>query len=382
MPYHPVNKESFSPFTRLDFLDSLRFFAITYVVISHLTLIPQPNLAIPEWIKTFVINGGDAGVSLFFVLSAFSLSYSMNMRLGESMPVSKFYIRRFFRIVPFFYFMMLLYWIRDAIAFGVIHPAYEVLINASLLFNLIPAFITGFVWASWTIGVMALLYLLFPLIHRYARNLPTVLALLAVSILMARGWFFFIINYSETMGMLKNEQVSYFWTFSFLNHLPVFVCGIVTYRLFFDYFVKMNIKTQQKCGFIFILSFIFLYAVLLTDKMQNMLWSLNILHGICFSLLVLGFGLKPFRIFVNAKTSYLGKASYSMYLLHPIIIFTIIPAYRWLYSSISMDILGYLVSLLITLVFLIVLSLISYSYIEKIGIAWGEAIIKRKRVKA
>ncbi|HQP41218.1 MAG TPA: hypothetical protein PK004_07185, partial [Smithella sp.] len=65
MPNHSTT----TPYVRLGFLDALRFFAIIYVIISHLILIPQPNLAIPEWIAPFLINGGDAGVSLFFVLS-------------------------------------------------------------------------------------------------------------------------------------------------------------------------------------------------------------------------------------------------------------------------------------------------------------------------
>jgi peptidoglycan/LPS O-acetylase OafA/YrhL len=379
MSSHPNIIENNSPFTRLDFLDSLRCFAIIYVVVSHLALIPQPNLAIPEWIATFIINGGDAGVSLFFVLSAFSLSYSMDARSGEAMLTRKFYIRRFFRIVPLFYFMMLVYWIRDAVAFGILHPLSEVLINASLLFNLIPACIAGFVWASWTIGVMALLYLLFPSIHRCTRNLPAALALLLASVLIACGWFFFVVNYGEATGYLSGDQINFVWRFGFLQNLPVFICGVVTYRLFFDYCIKMNQKARQICGLIFIMSFLFLYAFLLTELMQNTLWEKHILHGLCFSLLVLGLGLKPFRILVNTNTVYLGKTSYSLYLLHPILIFTIIPVYRRLYGFMSMDISGYLSSLLITLVLLTVIAIISYKYIERPGVALGEKLIGRKR---
>ena len=103
---------------------------------------------------------------------------------------------------------------------------------------------------------------------------------------------------------------------------------------------------------------------------------MNILHGICFSLIVLGLGLKPFRTLINSKTVYLGKASYSIYLLHPIIIFTIIPFYRCIYGFMPSDILGYLSSLLITLIPLIIISLISYKYIERPGVALGEKFIK------
>jgi len=371
-----INRDRTQPFLRLDFLDSLRCFAIIYVVISHLAVIPKPNLSIPEWIEPLIVNGGDAGVSLFFILSAFSLTYSMDARSGETMLTRSFYIRRFFRIVPLFYLMILLYWIRDAAIFNVMHPLSEVLINASLLFNLVPACITGFVWASWTIGVIALFYLLFPLIHRYIRNLNAALALFVVSVLISWGWSYFVLNYGEATGYLKADDINFVLNFGFLQNLPVFICGVVIYRLFFDYLVKMNQKARRLSGLICIFSFAFFYAALLTEHMQNLLWGMNILRGICFSLLVLGLGLKPFGFLVNSKTAYLGKVSYSMYLFHPLLIFTIIPFYRRIYGFVPVDFLGYLTSLLITLILLTIISLISYKYIERPGIALGEKFIK------
>jgi peptidoglycan/LPS O-acetylase OafA/YrhL len=234
---------------------------------------------------------------------------------------------------------------------------------------------TGFVWASWAIGVIVLMYLIFPLIQKYSRSLPNALGLFVISVILAKGWSFFVINYSESMWMLKNEQVSYAWRFGFLQHMPVFLCGIVTYHLFFDYLVKMNINTQQKTGLFLIIFSILFYAFLLTGKMQSMLWGLNILHGICFSLLVLGVGLNPFIFLVNKKTAYWGKASYSMYLFHPLLIFSIIPIYRWSYSFLFNDMLGYLASLIVTLIPLIIISLISYKFIERKGMSLGEKII-------
>lgn len=365
------------PFMRLDFLDALRCFAMIYVAISHLIVIPEPNLLVPASIKPLFVNGGVAGVSLFFVLSAFSLSYSMNARSGEMLLTKRFYIRRFFRIAPLFYLMMLLYWIRDAAGFNVLHPLSEVLINASLLFNFVPAYIGGFVWASWTIGVIVLFYLIFPLIHRYIRNLYAALAFFVAAVLMSRGWSYFVIHYGEATGYLKVTDITSVWEFGFLQNLPVLACGIVIYHLYFDYLIKMNQKRRQIGGLISIISFIIFYAALLTEPMQNIIWGKNILHGICLSLLVIGLGLKPFGFLVNSKTVYLGKISYSMYLLHPLIIFTITPAYRFIYGQMPVDFLGYLASLLVTLVLLTIISLISYRYIERPGMALGEKLIRR-----
>ncbi len=371
------NHSTTEPYVRLDFLDSLRCFAIIYVIISHLILIPQPNLAIPEWIAPFLINGGDAGVSLFFVLSAFSLSYAMDKRSKEKQLLRNFYIRRFFRIAPLFYMLMVIYWIRDAVVFHVLHPAWEILINASLLFNLAPCCITGFVWASWTVGVIALLYLIFPAIHKYIRNIHGALALFVASVLIAWGWSYAVKNYGVAIGYLNTEDVGFVWGFGFLQHLPVFVCGIIIYRLFFDYMIKTTRKSRQLYGTISILAFILFYGLLLTENMQNLLWGRTILHGICFSLLVLGLALNPFRFLVNAKTAYLGKISYSMYLFHPLIIFTIIPVYHRIYDIMPADIAGYVVSLLLTLLLLIAVSLMAYRYIERSGIMLGENVIGR-----
>jgi len=380
-PAHPErfmsNHSTTEPYVRLDFLDSLRCFAIIYVIISHLILIPQPNLAIPAWIAPFLINGGDAGVSLFFVLSAFSLSYAMDQRSKEKRLLRNFYIRRFFRIAPLFYILMVIYWIRDAVVFNVLHPVWEILINASLLFNLAPCCITGFVWASWTVGVIALLYLIFPAIHQYIRNLHGALALFIASVLIAWGWSYVIKNYGVAVGYLNTEDVGFAWGFGFLQHLPVFVCGIVIYRLFFDYMIKTTRKSRQLYGTISILAFALFYSILLTESMQNLLWGRTILHGICFSLLVLGLALNPFRFLVNAKTAYLGKVSYSMYLFHPLIIFTIIPVYHRIYDIMPADIAGYVASLLLTLALLIAISLIAYRYIERSGIMLGENVIGR-----
>jgi peptidoglycan/LPS O-acetylase OafA/YrhL len=301
-----TRKETTELFVRLDFLDALRCFAIIYFVVSHLILIPQPNLAIPSWIA-------------------------------------------------------------------------PLLINASLLFNLIPAHITGFIWASWTIGVMAILYLLFPLIYRWIRSLPAALILFIMPVLLSWGWSHFVLSYGEAAGYLKADEKNFALGFGFLQHLPVFVCGVLVYRLYFDYFSKLNARKRRMYGWACIIIFIPFYAVLLTDKLQNMLWGLSMLHGICLALLALGLGLKPFWFLINAKTSYIGKTTSSMYLLHTLIIFSILPVYRSIYNIFPNEMLGYFVSLFVTLAVLIPVSLASYRYIERKGSAWGKRISSKNK---
>lgn len=374
-----THQEKTAPFVRLEFLDALRCWAIFYIIVSHLILIPQPNLSIPPALAPLLINGGYAGVSLFFVLSAFSLNFSMDSRRGEPNVLKRFYLRRFFRIAPLFYLTLLIYWLRDAVFLGIIHPLSEVLINASLLFNFFPAHITGFVWASWTIGVMMILYLMFPMIHRWVRTLPAALMIFFFSVMMSWGWSHFVLNYGEATGYLKTDDVHFALNFGFLQHLPAFVCGIIVYRLFFDYLSKWNEQKKRMLGWLCLMLFIPFYAFLLTDTIQNMLWGWSILHGICFSLIVLGLGLNPLKFLVNSQTVFWGETTYALYLLHPLIIFSIIPIYRGVYDMLPMSSLGYLASLAATLVLLMPLSLFVHRYLERQATAWGEKLIRKNQ---
>lgn len=105
---------------RLEFLDALRGLAAAYVLVYHMLLLPQPNLIAPRWAEKFALNGG-TGVTMFFIVSAFSLYYTMPLRLKERNPTFSFYLHRFFRIAPLFYFLIAATLVRDAWAFGVSH---------------------------------------------------------------------------------------------------------------------------------------------------------------------------------------------------------------------------------------------------------------------
>ena len=88
---------------RLEAIDGLRGVAALYILVYHLALLPQPNLTVPLWASRFVLTGG-TGVTLFFLMSPFCLCLSKQKRRQESQLTMNFYLRRFFRIAPLFYF--------------------------------------------------------------------------------------------------------------------------------------------------------------------------------------------------------------------------------------------------------------------------------------
>src|SRR5688500_8464276 len=91
---------------RLNFIDSLRGLAALYVLILHIALVPDFKPTIPVCLNSLVLNGG-TGVTLFFVISAFTLCLTLEGRTSNNKEIAYFYLRRILRIVPLYYLWMI-----------------------------------------------------------------------------------------------------------------------------------------------------------------------------------------------------------------------------------------------------------------------------------
>ncbi len=245
---------------RLGSIDALRGFAALYVFFFHMALIPQPALDIPEWFKPFIMSGA-TGVSLFFIVSAFTLCHSMRSRAGEPRAAARFYVRRVFRIVPLFYAWIAATCVRDALCFHLWHSPQEVLLNISFAFNFVPGQEQGFVWASWTLAVEMTFYLFFPLILHYVRDLPKAVVFLLGSLLLSSmyRWFALFLD-------IPDASRDSFMKLSFLNMLPVFACGLVAYFLYDRYIAGR--AANRTSSLLLIVAAAFGYNALLTGKLE------------------------------------------------------------------------------------------------------------------
>lgn len=180
-------------FKYLEGLNSLRFFAAFFVIISHanISLDKLSILKIKSW--AFLNRGGDA-VEFFFTLSGFLITYLLIIEIQKTGTVSikDFYLRRVFRIWP-------LYFLIVAIGFlflGVIYPAiyhkpyFEFsIIEGLLLFILfLPNYAAknyhvGLLNPLWSIGVEEQFYLFWaPLVKLFRKRLmPMIIGFLIVS---------------------------------------------------------------------------------------------------------------------------------------------------------------------------------------------------------
>lgn len=356
--------------SRLEFLDALRGLAAIYVVVYHLILLPQPNLVVPRWAEKFAHAGG-TGVTLFFIVSAFSLYYTMPLRERDGRPVLSFYLHRFFRIAPLFYLLIILSVIRDYFEFGVLHPITDILVSASFIFNLLPTRQEGFVWAGWTIGVEMVFYAVFPLIYQRVKGLGNAVAFTFGCLLL---WIFvkLVLDYLTIPDIWK-QSIS---QWNALRHFPIFAVGIVTFHAFSQW--SRNPSPHQgwsrELGNALLLVGIFAYVALLQGWLPNVFGDIYYWQGVVYGLIFMGLAMAPWRSLVNGVTTWLGKVSYSIYLLHTTVIYFMAPVYRMVYAHSPSLSVAFVACLALTFAITLPLSAVTYRWVELPGIKLGKKL--------
>jgi peptidoglycan/LPS O-acetylase OafA/YrhL len=356
---------------RYDYIDALRGLAALYVLFLHLTTIPNPHLGLPLWLEPIIMNGA-SGVTLFFVLSAFTLCNSMHKREAEAMVKRRFYVRRLFRILPLFYFWLILSLPRDYYSWGVSHSPFQILLSIFFLFNFFPSTVEGIVLASWTLGVELVFYFIFPFIYLNIKNYRHALFFFFITVVISTAFQYLAPIYIPTIA----TKYQGYLTFSILRQLPVFACGILAYFIY-ENFIK-NKSVDKSWGVALIGLSLLGFSGYLSGKFGFLFDKLYWL-ALIYSCLVLGLAIYPVSLIVNRATTFLGNISYSLYLNHPSIVIFMIPIYRLAYSSPFPKSISFFLCALVTVFVVIVTSYLTYRVIEKPGIEVGDKVIKKLR---
>ena len=93
--------------SKLHGLETLRAYAIVSVLLFHY----QYFFKHPAWFETGFCKFGWTGVDLFFVLSGYLISSQLLAEIAarKTLSLERFYIKRGFRILPPFGFVLALY---------------------------------------------------------------------------------------------------------------------------------------------------------------------------------------------------------------------------------------------------------------------------------
>jgi peptidoglycan/LPS O-acetylase OafA/YrhL len=350
---------------RYDFIDSLRGIAIIMVILVHSTLLVS-NLE-ENWVSN-LFYAGKNGVILFFIVSAFTMYLSIEKR-KES--ISIFYTRRFFRIAPMFYIAIPLYlivfgfgnryWLGDQESITAVNiTSHYLFLNG---FN--PYWINSIINVEWSIAVEMMFYIIVPFMFYWINNAKKAVMVTFVSLFFALGLqYVFILNPLISDEVLWGNYLSLY----FPSQFPIFLMGICA-------FLVCKEKMKKAHGLILLVSSV---TFLLTLTQINIPVIERYAFAFGFSgLLVSLFSIRP-MIIVNRIWSYIGKVSYSAYIVHWAVIHYLKNTLPTFSSNIELQlIIGFLIVSVIT----ILISIVTYITIEKPGIQLGRYVIRSIKTK-
>jgi peptidoglycan/LPS O-acetylase OafA/YrhL len=266
----------------------------------------------PDFIQNIIENGA-MGVQLFFVASAFTIFLTYRNRYQKEVnPASNFFIRRFFRIAPMYYLGVIYFLWQDG--FGARYmlgdastiSIWNVLSNILFVHSINPYWITSVVPGGWSIAVEVSFYCFVPFLFLRIRNLNQAFVLFLVTILlrmMLNVWL-------QRTPLIASEHLWKEYLFFYPpDQLPVFACGVILYFL-----ICASPGQRYIAPLVFFtLSLLFLVQYF---TQTSFVFPAHIRFAMAFVLLGYALSQKEFSLLVNPLTVYIGKISYSMYLVH------------------------------------------------------------------
>ncbi|MBN8704199.1 MAG: acyltransferase, partial [Bacteroidetes bacterium] len=292
-------------------LDYLRGLMALFVMIYHYSM----WLNIPISTTSVIAKLGVYAVIIFYILSGLSLSLVYGS--ANDFNYSSFYIKRFFRIFPLYFSVVILtialQFINFKVAGGQFNfDAMEFLLNTTLLFGVFSP--SSYIpIGGWSIGNEICFYILFPLLVFVFTKKSLILRFI---ILFLSFICFIFLNFFK----IKEDASAWSLYIVPYNHVFVFVFGFIIG------FVRPVISLRKL--FLIICLFCVLVFCFYTPEVNNfsMLFGwdrFTLTSLIC--MFTFAYYLVNFEMSGSLHTvfNWLGEHCYSIYLTHPLVFFPI-----------------------------------------------------------
>lgn len=206
-----------------DYIDGLRGIAILMVMAVHSGIVCaalQPEYYCIPFVGALLASGA-RGVQLFFILSAFTLFHSSLKRFKfDRFPRTSFYIRRAFRILPFWWIAVCYYaWFNRV-------PILNTVPSIFFYFGFIRFDVTKeIVPGGWSLFVEETFYLFLPFVLYFVTGIERAVKFFLLTVSIAVAW----VVVAPMVGVPTKN--SYIWL-SPLTNWFCFALGILAYQLF------------------------------------------------------------------------------------------------------------------------------------------------------
>ena len=362
-------------------LTSFRFFAALAVFLSHLTFLSNFNET--EWIFEKIFYEGYLGVTFFFILSGFILTYNYHEKFDEinKEKIKGFLKARIARIYPVY---LLTFVIAIPLSIGVIlkEPLIYLVVGIINLLMLqsfipVPSVYFSFNGPSWSISVEMFFYVLFPfLIYLVMQKVK----------ISKKIWLLLFVCFVYICGLIlayymRDSELAH-WLFYILPIFRIldFIIGIIISLWFIRVKQKgliiasVRLMTYMEFTAILLLILVFYFH-------ENVHQTLRF-WGYYQPIMILIIGVFAFqkgyisKLLSNERLIYLGEISFSFYMIHQLVI-------RYA-TNVSIINSNPIVFILFTLLVSLIASHLIYKYYEipmKVKINKIKISPKRKSVK-
>lgn len=316
-------------------LNALRFLAAYLVVLHHAEQIRFKNEIFN--LKEFsLFNNGGTGVTFFFVLSGFLISYLLlkeQKQTGEIL-IKQFYVRRILRIWPLYFLLVILGTLIIPYLLNIIHHSYEMpyaFKDVILYYVFFSPFMVNILFGHhlleplWSIGVEELFYIMWAPLFKF---LKTHILFIILSIIILKVILLMIAPSLE----LSSNAIK---VISVLEFESMAIGGLAAYIIY-------NRKNEIESSLVFskpvqilLLLYVFLQFTGVRYLTENFVFFDYLYQSAIVSkiLLTCAFAWLIINISINRKSilkldnkvfNHLGEISYGIYMYHMIVIFAII----------------------------------------------------------
>ncbi len=377
---------------RYPYLDALRGIAVMLVIMHHTTIFMVHS---SSNILYRIAGEGARGVQIFYIVSALTLfmSLSTSSFSGKKIEQIKFFIRRFFRIAPMFYFTILIFTI-----IGFLFPFWKTALSldfntisllSSLTFtnNFFPQYMNSIVPGQWSVAIEMLFYLIVPILFLRIKNLRDAKRYFIWALILASLIEFFL---PALLPSNVSENVKIFLFYTLPIQIPTFILGFIAFFLLHDDNKENKDSTQKQeffhlllivllCEIIFFTLKLFFFGIVDISLITPRIYVQSVL----FLGLVILFSNGYLSLLQNKVFQYVGKLSYSVYLVQFISFMlitknNIYPAIAVYFGNAYVE---YIILSIGAIALSVLISSITFKYIEMPGQKLGSYLSKRYTAK-
>ncbi|MFB9268770.1 acyltransferase family protein [Bradyrhizobium erythrophlei] len=310
-------------------LDSIRGIAAISVVIHHLILMPTFLAAFPHnaWINWSYFRSAWLLVDLFFVLSGIVMSLSYVKGDFGHFLLREFMVRRFARVYPLHIVMLFANLLFRLLRIGLVmagvvvaapaafevNNAYSFVLNLFLLHSMGPIDYLSWNAPSWSISVEFYTYLVFGLVVLLAQRLGSLRSLYVCAGLLVIGSWLVIVF------VLQKKSLGLQTDFGILRCFVSFFLGVLTVRVVEGLPRKIGPALQGGIQFVAMIASVAVVSLVESYPEISFLapFAFAIFLG---SLLAFPDAVLVPRMLVARPLVWLGKRSYSVYMVHALVV--------------------------------------------------------------